>query len=81
MTDIIRLQSGDTDGKEITRIEAEKMPGEKRGHGCLVVIPRYSRGSCTHSELNAKRMHWQGVVIIRTDIKVREDNITHAVNR
>ena len=79
MTDIIRIQSGDPDGKKITRVEAEKMPGEKRGHGCLVVIPRYSRGSCTHSELNARRT--QGVVIRRTDIKVREDNIAHAVNR
>ena len=79
MTDIIRIQSGDPDGKEITRVEAEKMPGEKRGHGCLVVIPRYSRGSCMHSELNARRI--QGVVMIRTDIKVREDDIAHAVNR
>ena len=65
--------------KKITRVEAEKMPGEKRGHGCLIVIPRYSRGSCTHSELNARRI--QGVVVIRTDIKVREDDIAHTVNR
>ena len=79
MTDIIRLQFGDADGKELTRVEAEKMPGEKRGHGCLVVIPRYSRGSCMHSEFNAGRI--QGIVMIRTDIKVREDNIAHAVNR